>query len=120
MDIVPICARELERHALGIDPLVEGILGLIGDPKRPEVDVFNVPNVVALIHEDTSFDRIASDIPNQVPVRADQFDGLVGIEQATISDSNVLRVFRIDAGWIWHWRHVSLLPFRISNNKPGN
>ena len=77
---MPISPGQLERDSLGIDPLAEWILGLIGDPKRPEVDVFDVPNVVALIHEDTSFDRIASDIPNQVPVRADQFDGLVRIE----------------------------------------
>src|SRR5262252_9475707 len=83
------------------------------------MNVLNMANVIALIDKDSAFDGITRHIANQVPRRANQFDALIGIEQAAIADAHILAIFRIDAGWIWNRRHIGLLPLGVGNNQTG-
>ena len=84
-DVVPVGAGQLEGDALRVDPFAVRIVGLVGHAERPEVDVLDVADVVALIHEDAALARIAGDVADQVPGGADQLDGLVGIEEAAVA-----------------------------------
>ena len=117
---MPVGAGQLERDPLRVYPFAVGFVGLVFHAKRPEMDVFDMADVVALVDEDAPFARVAGDIADQVAMGANQLDGLVGIQKATFRDAHVVGVVRFDAGRIGHRRHVGLLPLGILDDQAGD
>ena len=69
VDLMPVRARQFARDAFGIHPFAERVLGLVGDAKRPEMDVLDVADVEARVHIDAALDRITGQVANPVPRR---------------------------------------------------
>ena len=120
IDILPVGAGKLERHAVDIDPLAVGIVLVVVDAERPEVAVLDAADVVALIDIKTAEDRIAIHIADQVPRGPLHADALVGIQQQAIEHGRVLGVAGVDARRIRDRRHIRLFPFRVCNNDSGD
>ena len=90
--IMPIGARQFKGHAVDVDPLAIGVVRTVDQPEGPVVDIFDMTDIVALIDEKTSPNRVTGYVTNQVTCGTDKSDSLVGIEEATVDDSHVVGV----------------------------
>ena len=100
--VMPVGARQLEGDALGVDPFAERVIGIIVHPKGPEVNVFDVADVVTFIDVDAAPYGVAGHIANEVPSGTDQLDALIGIEEQAVPNAHILSVVRQNARRIRH------------------
>ena len=67
--VMPVGAGQLEGDALRVHPFAVRIVRIVSHAERPEVDVLDMADVVALVHIDAALARVAGNIANQVPPR---------------------------------------------------